>query len=63
MFCAMIVSACPERVSAGSLVARHPHRRAHVRRQIGRGPHDQLKDAVEEGWEHDGQYTQSELKC
>ena len=48
MFCAMIVSAC-DGARAGRLgVERRLHRRAHVGRQIGRGPDDELQDAVEE---------------
>ena len=48
MFCAMIVSAC-DGARAGRLGAeRRLHRRAHVGRQVGRGPDDELEDAVEE---------------
>ena len=43
------------RARAGRLgVERRLHRRAHVGRQIGRGPDDELEDAVEEGWQHTG---------
>ena len=56
MFCAMIVSAWPDRVPSGSATSA-AHRRAHVGRQIGRGPDDELKDAVEEGWEHSEEYN------
>ena len=48
MFCAMIVSACAD-ARAGRLAPRAMlHRGAHVGRQVGRGPDDELEHAVEE---------------
>ena len=57
MFCAMIVSACPPRVCAGSARDRGAHRRAHVGRQIGGGSRDQFDHAVEEVREASEQYN------
>ena len=57
MFCAMIVSACAERVPSGSASMATLHRRAHVGRQIGRGLDDEVEHAVEEGGQHAEQYN------
>ena len=52
MFCAMIVSACAERVPGDLRRARLAHGRSHVWRQIGRGLHDEIQDRVEQGGWH-----------
>ena len=48
MFSAMIVSACEERVPAGSACKRGLHRRANIRRQVRGCPDNQLKNAFKE---------------
>ena len=52
MFCAMMASAWPARVDGASPLSARRHGGAHVRRQIGRRPRDEVDHAVEKGWQH-----------